>query len=155
MSALSENEMEVCPRHNNDRMVARCRDCGVGMCHRCAITIGELGDFCWTCATRRGGVHRRPRPRPIHRPATEAARDRVAISVATGGEATATAERFEALVDERGPRSEHGDLSRRLEAAGIDPRSANGGAHLVDEVVELVERAAAVPERRPRWWHRR
>ena len=51
----------TCGTHWFDRAVAVCRDCGDGVCDRCAIPVKKVGTFCRDCAMVRAGVRTRRR----------------------------------------------------------------------------------------------
>jgi len=143
----------VCPRHHASPLRTHCRDCGVGMCDDCAIGVPGLGQFCWECATRRGGLQHRPRPRrngangATHEPPPEPPDPPAPVF-------DLLRERFDAAVDVREPEPPPTGLSQRLEAAGVDPGAAVDPGELLGELGRLQARAAEA-DPPTRWWRRR
>jgi hypothetical protein len=135
-----------CIRHPERPSVGRCDDCSAPLCRPCQITVADIGTFCRSCATRRGGLHVGSRPTyVIEEAAPQQGHDDVAPYPTLGVQV------FEAMVGDREPHPLISGLTERLEDAGADPTDVVDDDQLNADIGRLQDLATAQPERQRRF----
>ncbi len=149
--SLGSAEVPTCARHDDHAAVARCRDCGQPLCARCTVELSELGTFCWSCASRRGGLRARRRLRAD--PPAEAPPVREP-PLPPSSEDDLAVRRFEEHCEDREPRPLISGLTERLEQVGADPADVVDDDELTDDIARLQRHASEDHPSTHRWFRR-
>jgi hypothetical protein len=131
--------------------VARCGDCQLALCESCLVTVPSVGEFCWSCASQRGGLRPKRRRRALVAPVAATAPARPPAP-AVPVEAARAVLRFEAHCIDREPHSLISGLTERLVRAGVDPEDVVDDDELMGELIELQDRAREAGSGRHRRW---